>query len=104
MQSKLTPELSKALDRAIDAAASDPLVEALSILRELIDDADIGGIVDRAEEDAYHAEKYAENEEEENNAGVAMTKCQHALRLIQKARKLLAKYRPALSDSDTMKS
>ena len=76
MQSKLTPELSQALDRAIDAAASDPLVEALEALQECADR------MEAIQELHYYP---------------------LALPIIR-ARAVLAKYRPALSDSDTLKS
>lgn len=75
MESKLTPELSKALDRAIDAAASDPLVEALDALSQLVDAGD------KIDEDYYDSIDAAQS----------------------RARAVLAKYRP-VSDSDTLKS
>ena len=106
MESKLTPELSQALDRAIDAAASDPLVEALGILRELIEDADIEGLISRAEEDASQQRDYAErtgDDEDKEAADRVIVLCTRAQRIADNARAVLAKYRP-VSDSDTLKS
>ena len=46
MDSKLTPELSVALDRAMTAAGTDPLVEALDALRSCVDAWEGGEIGD----------------------------------------------------------
>lgn len=77
MESKLTPELSKALDRAIDAAGTDPLVEAL----EACELARVA-LVSRAVDHEGKAQLY--------RAGAAV----RALEAV------LAKYRP-VSESDT---
>jgi len=79
MESKLTPELSVALDRAMTAAGTDPLVEALDALRDVMgwyESSDISACMyDMGEQSEYH-------------------------RTIRKARAVLAKYRP-VSESDT---
>lgn len=75
MESKLTPEMSQALDRAMTAAASDPLVEALEAIQQLVDAGD------KIDEDYYDSIDAAQ----------------------ARARAVLAKFLP-VSDSDTLKS
>ena len=82
MESKLTPELSQALDRAIDAAASDPLVEAIGALRDVMGWYDYSEIAQCMKEMGEQAEYH---------------------RTIRRARAVLSKYRP-VSNSDTLKS
>lgn len=88
MQSKLTPELSQALDRAIDAAASDPLVEALEALRRV--EAKLTQCAR-----AFYVD---------GKASALRAAFQDWRSVVDPARLVLAKYRPTLSDSDTPKS
>lgn len=100
MESKLTPELSVALDRAMAAAGTDPLVSLLDIMEQLTGpQIGIDDIVYQVESDIEAARPYQSKEDREACAKT-QERCQYALRLILKAKKILESYRP-VSESYT---